>query len=73
MLFRSKEHAATWCAEMKMPVGELLTVEQVWGLSNLWYRDRLLPEFSGRTIAEAHEIFEKLGLKTKFWRFDSSH
>ena len=56
-----------------MPVGELLTVEQVWGLSNLWYRDRLLPEFSGRTIAEAHEIFEKLGLKAKFWRFDSSH
>jgi ribosomal protein L10 len=54
---------------MKLPAGELLTVEQVWELSKLWYRDRLSPEFTGRTTAEAHQIFEKLGLKTDFWRF----
>ena len=70
MLFRSKENAETWCAEMKMPAGELLTVEQVWELSKLWYQDRLSPEFTGRTIAQAHQIFGKLGLKTEFWRFD---
>jgi hypothetical protein len=55
---------------MKMPVGELLTVEQVWELSKLWYQDRLLPEFTGRSIAQAHQIFKKLGLKTTFWRFN---
>ncbi len=55
-----------------MPTGELLTVEQVWELSKLWYHDRLSPEFAGRSIAEAHQIFEALGLNTDFWRFDIS-
>jgi hypothetical protein len=55
-----------------MPAGELLPVEQVWQLSKLWYRDRLSPEFTGRTIAEAHSIFERLGLQSQFWRFDAS-
>jgi hypothetical protein len=55
---------------MKMTVGKLLTFEQVWELSKLWYRDRLSPEFKGRTIEEAHQIFEQLGLRTQFWRFD---
>jgi hypothetical protein len=55
-----------------MPSGELLTVEQVWELSKLWYQDRLSPEFRGRTIEEAHQIFEKLGLTSNFWRFDVS-
>ena len=72
MLFRSKEHVETWCGQMQMPAGELLSFEQVWELSKLWYQDRLLPKFKGRSIAEAHEIFEKLGLNTDFWRFDIS-
>jgi hypothetical protein len=57
---------------MQMPAGGLLTFEQVWELSKLWYQDRLSPEFRGRSIAEAHEIFERLGLITDFWRFDIS-
>ena len=55
-----------------MPAGECLTVEQVWELSNLWYRDRLSPDFKGRSFTEAHQIFEQLGLRTPFWRFDAS-
>jgi hypothetical protein len=57
---------------MQMPAGETLTFEQVWELSKLWYQDRLMPEFKGRSITEAHRIFEKLGLTTDFWRFDTS-
>ena len=53
---------------MKMPAGELLPVEQVWELSKLWYRDRLSPEFKGRTIAEARQIFDRLGLRSPFWQ-----
>ena len=51
-------------------MGELLTVETVWELSKLWYRDRMRATFTGRTVTEAHEIFESLGLKTTFWRFE---
>ena len=72
MLFRSKDHAETWRGQMHMPLGDLLTFEQVWELSKLWYQDRLLPEFKGRSIPEVHQIFEKLGLTTDFWRFDAS-
>ncbi len=72
LLFRSKEHAEEWCAQMKMPVGKMLTFEQVWELSKLWYRDRLSHEFKGRTVAEAHQIFEQLGSRSQFWRFDAS-
>jgi hypothetical protein len=57
---------------MQMPLGQLLSFEQVWELSKRWYQDRLLPEFKGRSIAEAHGIFESLGLNTDFWRFDIS-
>jgi ribosomal protein L10 len=53
-------------------MGDLLTVEQVWELSKLWYRDRLLPEFAGRSTEQANQIFEALGLKPSFWRFDVS-
>ena len=55
-----------------MPAGELLSFEQVWELSKLWYQDRLLPDFKGRSIEEAHKIFETLGLNPDFWRFDHS-
>jgi hypothetical protein len=61
-----------WCERKKMPRGELLVIEQVWELSKLWYRDRLSPEFAGRSIADAHGIFEQLGLKSEFWRYDVS-
>ena len=56
---------------MNMPAGELLLVEQVWELSKLWYRDRLSPEFAGRSHDQAHQIFHSLGLTTSFWRFDA--
>jgi hypothetical protein len=55
-----------------MPAGECATVEQVWELSKQWYRDRLSPGFTGRTHAEAHQIFEQVGLHGPFWRFDEA-
>jgi hypothetical protein len=57
---------------MKMPRGELLPYEQVWELAKLWYKDRLSPDFKGRSLAEAHQIFVKLGLLNPFWQVDVS-
>ena len=53
-----------------MPAAETLAVEQVWELSKLWYRDRLSPEYAGRSAAQAVQIFEKMGLTSGFWRFE---
>lgn len=54
-----------------MPKGELVPYEQVLELSKRWYGDRLSPNFTGRTFAEAHQIFEQVGLQGSFWRFDA--
>ena len=70
MRFRSKEEARGWCAKVGADMGELLTVGQVWELSKLWYKDRMLETFSGRTVADAHGIFETLCLNAPFWRFE---
>jgi hypothetical protein len=70
LLFRSKEHAARWSKQRQMPIGETLPYEQVWELSKLWYHDRLSPGFAGRSFAEAHRIFETVGLSSSFWRFE---
>lgn len=70
LLFRSKEHAAQWCAANRMPAGVTLPYEQVWELSKLWYADRLNPDFAGRSFAQAHAIFEAVGLTGPFWRFE---
>jgi hypothetical protein len=49
------------------PGGETLTPAQVWELSKLWYHDRLSPEFHGRSVAQAEEIFRTLHLDSWFW------
>jgi hypothetical protein len=50
-----------------MPRGEILSLDQIWSLAKAWYGDRLQPGFTGRTIAEAHHIFNQLGLTSPFW------
>ena len=51
-----------------MPAGELVPFEQVLELSKVWYRDRMSPDFRGRSTAEAQQIFERVGLRSSFWR-----
>ena len=68
MLFRSKEQAAEWREQAHMPAGELVPFEQVLELSKVWYRDRMSPDFRGRSTAEAQQIFERVGLRGTFWR-----
>jgi len=51
-----------------MPAGELLPYEQVWELSKLWYGNRMMLDYSGRSAAEVQVIFNRLGLHSDFWR-----
>ena len=52
-----------------MPTGDIVPIDIVWELSKLWYHNRLDPDFSGRSVAQVHQIFEKAGLPGPFWRF----
>jgi len=44
-----------------------LSIELTWKLSQLWYGDRLRPEYHGRSLDEAVGIFTQLGLSGDFW------
>jgi hypothetical protein len=56
-----------WCERTGQPRGETLTLAQTWELSQLWYHDRLQPDFHGRTADEAQQIFQQMGLMSPAW------
>ena len=69
MLFvRSEEALDQWLVSKKAERGAVLTLSQLWELSQRWYHDRLSPEFHGRTVEQAQNIFKEVGLTSEFWR-----
>lgn len=71
LLFRSEEWIAKWCKRKDLGRGEILTLDQVWELSKLWYHDRLSVDYHGRTVKQAEEIFRQAGLTSAFWYLKS--
>ncbi|MEZ4668409.1 MAG: hypothetical protein R3E39_10880 [Anaerolineae bacterium] len=71
LLFRAEEDVVQWCEQTNRPRGALLTLEQIWALSQAWYGNRMSPHFRGRSAAEAEQIFASLGLNDPFWRYYS--
>jgi|RhiMetdeSRZDD1v2_1073273.scaffolds.fasta_scaffold3362353_1 hypothetical protein len=67
LLFRSEEWLERWCKRNNLERGEVLTINQVWELSNIWYQDRLSLDYHGRSSEQAAEIFRQAGLTSKFW------
>jgi hypothetical protein len=67
LLFRSEEWIDQWCARNHLERGEMLTIDQVWALSKLWYGNRMSVEYHGRSIDQVAEIFRQSGLKSSFW------
>ncbi len=68
MLFRSEEAVDAWCEQRGVARGEVLALPRLWELSQLWYHNRLSPEYHGRTAAQVQEIFRQLGLTSSFWQ-----
>ncbi len=69
LLFRAEENVEAWCQQQQMPLGQILSLEQVWQLSQRWYANRLSPDFVGRSVEQVEAIFQKVGLSGSFWRF----
>ncbi|MEZ4870253.1 MAG: hypothetical protein R3C14_53480 [Caldilineaceae bacterium] len=42
----------------------------LWQLSQLWYHDRLSPDYRSRTAAQVTEIFRSLNLTSDFWQME---
>jgi len=67
LLFRSEEWIDKWCKRNNLKRGEILTIDQVWELSKLWYHNRLSLEYHGWNAEQVVEIFKQVNLTSKFW------
>ena len=67
LLFRSEETVEAWCAERKLPVRPLVTLDQLWVLAREWYANRLTEESRRPGPDEMKEIFARIGLTDSFW------
>jgi hypothetical protein len=70
LLVRSDDEADAWCRLTGEPRGETVPLAQVWTLAQAWYGDRMSPSFRGRTVAQAQDIFQRVGLRSDFWKTD---
>ena len=68
LFFQSEESLNEWLLAQKAERGAVLSIPQLWGLSQRWYQDRMSPEYYGRTIEQVQEIFRELGLTSEFWQ-----
>jgi hypothetical protein len=67
LLFRSEEWVDKWCKRHNLERGEMLSLHQVWELSKLWYGNRMLLDYHGRSREQVAEVFRQAGLTAKFW------
>ncbi len=67
LFFRSEETLNQWLASKHTARGAMLSIAQLWELSQRWYHNRLSPEYHGRTVEQVQEIFKEVGLTSEFW------
>jgi hypothetical protein len=67
-LFRSEEHVTAWCRQRQREPGAVFGLDRMWALADAWYRDRLEPTFRRRSVREAEELFDSIGLTGEAWR-----
>jgi hypothetical protein len=46
----------------------MFSLEQGWKLAQLWYSDRLKPDWRPMTAAGAQSVFREVGLVGEFWK-----
>lgn len=69
LLFRSERHVDRWNDQWNRPRGGTLSLVQGWELAQVWYGDRLNPDWQPKSAEEAEFAFAKIGLEGDFWKF----
>ena len=67
LAFRSEAHVDRYLETRRLPRGATFSLEQLWGLADAWYANRMAPDWRRRTPAEAETLFARLGLTGEFW------
>ena len=67
LFFRSEEALNEWLTARNALRGAILSIPQLWELSQHWYQNRMSLEYHGRTMEQVQEIFKDAGLTSEFW------
>jgi hypothetical protein len=67
LFFRSEEALDEWLVAQHAKRGAALSISKLWDLSQRWYQNRMSPDYHGRTLERAQQVFEEAGLTSSFW------
>ena len=65
LYFRSEAHLDTWLAGRRR--GAVLPISKLAELSNLWWGDRVAPDWRPHSRGQNQAILDGLGLTGAFW------
>jgi hypothetical protein len=68
LIFENESDIDEWCKQHNKPKGEVLPIEQVWELAQIWYGNYLAPDFKRKTKEIAEAMFAQVGLRSSFWK-----
>lgn len=68
LFFRSEDALNKWLLSRNVTRGAVLSIPELWELSQRWYQDRMSPEYHGRMVEQAQQIFRESGLISNFWQ-----
>lgn len=69
LIFRSEDHVERWLKTWRLPRGEIISLEQCWGLAQAFYAsDRREADWRRMSVDEVEALFRALGLTSPFWR-----
>jgi hypothetical protein len=66
--FRSQQDVRDWTVRHRLPLGEVVSLEQTAALARGWYGRHADPDWRKWNIAEAQEIFHGAGFRSEFFR-----
>ena len=59
-----------WCDGAGRTPGAAVPLALAWRLAQVWYADRLTPEWRRRTAEESQALLESVGLTGPAWRLE---
>ena len=68
LFFQSEEILREWLGSRAVERGAVLSIPQLWELSQCWYHTRMSPDYHGRTLEQVQEILREVGLTSEFWQ-----
>jgi hypothetical protein len=70
--FRSEAEVDAWSRRHAIPKGAVVPIAQVAHLARLWYGKHADPDWEKWSVAQAREIFGRVGLTGPFWALEAA-